>query len=399
MALRFIDELEEGELKGKNVLARFDFNVPLDKKDPTKILDTSRIDMALPTIRLILESGCAKLIMMSHLGRPDGKRVEAMSLEPVALYLAEKLGEDVNLSDSAIDNGVKNFLQLPKTKIILLENLRFHPEEENNSKEFASKLAEYATVYINDAFGVSHREHASVHAIMNYFKGNSCAGLLMKKEIKALEKISHQPVKPFVAIVGGAKVSDKIKTIEKLLITADKLLIGGAMAYPFLKAQGFTVGKSLCSEEDVVLAKSILKRDSGSKIILPEDHIVSDKFGGAPSNCFEKNIPEDMMGLDIGKSTLSHFEQILKSAKTVLWNGPMGAFENSDYANGTMSLADIISKLDAYSLVGGGDSVSAVNKSGKADLFGHISTGGGASLEFIENGDLPGIRALKFGVK
>jgi phosphoglycerate kinase len=396
MALRFIDELEEDSLKGKRVLARFDFNVPLDEN--SKILDTSRIDRALPTIRKILESDCSRLIMMSHLGRPNGKVVDGLSLEPVATYLAEKLGEDVILTESAVDSGVKSYLSLPKVKIILLENLRFHKEETQDDKEFAAKIAEYADVYINDAFGVSHREHASVHAITAYFKGSSLVGYLMKDEIAALNKVAHNPKKPFIAIVGGAKVSDKIKTIEKLVISADKILIGGAMAYPFLKAQGIEVGKSLCSDEDIELAKVILKADRGSKIILPEDHLISKEFNGPPIECFEKAIPKDMMGLDIGKSTLHHFQEVLSTAKTILWNGPMGIFENSNYAQGTMGLAQIISELDAYSLVGGGDSVSAVKKSGLSDKFDHISTGGGASLEFIEKGDLPGIRALKFGI-
>jgi phosphoglycerate kinase len=395
MALKYIDQ---ADLDGKKVLARFDFNVPLDKKDSSVITDTSRIDLALPTIKLILESGAKQLTLMSHLGRPNGKFDSNFSMEPVAKYLAEKLGADVILAEGAVDAGVKDLLTLNTTKIVLLENLRFHPEEEQDDEEFAGKLAQYGEVYVNDAFGAAHRKHASVHVINKYFTARSYGGLLLKKEITALDKILNQPAKPFVAVVGGAKVSDKIKTIEKLIVSVDSLIIGGAMAYPFLKAKGHDVGTSLCSDEDVALAQRIIKADKGFKLKLPIDHIVSKEFGGTPIICESTNIPSDSMGLDIGPATINLFSNILKEAKTTLWNGPMGLFENADYANGTMAIAEAMSNSESFTLVGGGDSVSAVNKSGFAEKFSHISTGGGASLEYIEKGELPGIKALRFGV-
>ena len=395
MALKYIDQ---AELDGKRVLARFDFNVPLDKEDSSVITDTSRIDLALPTIKLILESGAKQLTLMSHLGRPNGKVDPKFSMEPVGKYLAEKLGTDVILAESAVDAGVKDLLTLNTTKIVLLENLRFHPEEEQDDEEFAGKLAQYGEVYVNDAFGAAHRKHASVHVINKYFTARSYGGLLLKKEITALDTILNQPKKPFVAVVGGAKVSDKIKTIEKLIVSVDSLIIGGAMAYPFLKAKGHEVGTSLCSDEDVTLAQRILKADRGFKIKLPIDHTVSKEFGGTAISCDSTDIPADSMGLDIGPSTINLFSNILKEAKTTLWNGPMGLFENADYAKGTMAIAEVMSCSEAFTLVGGGDSVSAVNKSGFAEKFSHISTGGGASLEYIEKGELPGIKALRFGV-
>jgi len=395
MALKFIDQ---ADLKGKRVLARFDFNCPLDKNDSKVITDTSRIDLALPTIQYILESGASKLTLMSHLGRPKGKVNADLSLEPIATYLAEKLNVEVILAPSAVDGGVKELLTLGETKIVLLENLRFHEEETKNDEEFAFKLSQYGDVYVNDAFGAAHREHASVHIINKYYPTTAYGGFLVKKELEALNVILNKPAKPFVAIVGGAKVSDKIETIEKLLVSASSIIIGGAMAYPFLKAKGQEVGTSLCSDEDVNLAKRIIKADRAFKIKLPCDHIVSAEFGGAPEGNNAVNIPEGKMGLDIGPSSINLFEGILKEAKTILWNGPMGLFENAHYAKGTMSLAKIIADSDAFSLVGGGDSVAAVNKSGFAEKFSHISTGGGASLEYIEKGALPGVQALKFGV-
>lgn len=396
MALKYVDELE---LNDKKVIARFDFNVPLDKNDPSRITDTTRIDEALGTIEYILLNGASKLILMSHLGRPDGKPNPKYSLEPVAKYLAEKLKQDVVLTESCTDAGIKTLLGLPETKIVLLQNLRFHAEEEANDPDFCRKLASYADIYINDAFGTAHRKHASTYGINAFFKNKNAGGFLLKREIKALERVVENPAKPFVAIVGGAKVSDKIKIIERLLTNVSSLLIGGAMAYPFLKAKGITVGKSLCSDEDVTLAKKILSTSSKLKIVLPIDHIVSSEFGGAAENLNEENIPADKMGLDIGPRTLELYRSKFHGAKTVLWNGPMGLFENKDFAKGTMGIAHTLSEMpDAFTLVGGGDSVSAVNKSGVTEKMSHVSTGGGASLEFIEDGTLPGIQALKFGV-
>lgn len=392
MPLKYLDEVE---LNDKRILARFDFNVPL--KDGV-IKDSSRIDLALPTIKYLLDHGVKKLTLMSHLGRPKGEKKQEYSLEPVANYLAEKLNQDVILTESATDNGIKELLTLKSTKIVLLENLRFHPGEEKNDESFAKALSEYGDIYINDAFGAAHRKHASVYAINKFFPKAAYGGFLLKAEIESLNKVLETPEKPFVAIVGGAKVSDKIKTIEKLLVSVNNLIIGGAMAYPFLKAKGYKVGKSLCSDEDVKLATQILKADRGGKVILPVDHIVSEKFGGSPTNCESIDIDENMMGLDIGEKTIKKYNDILAAAKTVLWNGPMGAFENEDYAKGTFDICETLAKLNAFTLVGGGDSVSAVNKSGHAKNFSHVSTGGGASLEYIEKGQLPGIQALKFGV-
>ena len=400
MALKYItDEIFTSNVKDKKVLARFDFNVPMDKKNPGTIADTTRIDEALQTIRYILDAGAKKIVMCSHFGRPNGKPDPKYSLEPVAKYLALKLEQEVLLTETAIDRGIKTLLGLNDPKIILLENLRFHPEEEANDRDFARLLSTYGDFFVFDAFGAAHRKHASTYEINAFFKNKSFGGLLLKREVEALDRIIKDPVKPFVAIVGGAKVSDKIKILEALLVSVDKLLIGGAMAYPFLKAQGHEIGKSLCSDEDVSLAKKILAQPSKGKIVLPVDHIVSTSIDSSPEVLDDINITAGKIGLDIGPSSLSLFNSHLKNAKTVLWNGPMGLFENPDYAKGTFGIAKTLSTLsEAFTLIGGGDSVSAVHKSGLADKMSHISTGGGASLEYIENGTLPGIQALKFGI-
>jgi len=388
-----LKSIQDAELKGKKVLARFDFNVPLTKTEPRTITDASRIDLALPTIRLMLEKGAAKIVLMSHLGRPDGQPNPKYSLEPVATYLAEKLGVDVVLTQGPVDAGVKEFLQLPETKIVLLENLRFSPLEEKNDAEFAEKLAAYGDVYVNDAFGAAHRKHASVHAVNKFFAGRAYAGLLLSKEIEALGHLLEKPAKPFVAVLGGAKVADKIKTIERLLVIVDKILIGGAMAYPFLRAKGLAVGKSLCGDEDVALAKLLLAQDKGGKLQLPVDHIVASSLDaeGTPA----ATIDNEMMGLDIGPATVDKYALHLKGAKTIFWNGPMGLFENPKFATGTMEMANYIAHSGAFTVVGGGDSVAAAQQSGFADQFSHVSTGGGASLEFMEKGELPGVNALR----
>ena len=373
--------------------------MPLDKNDPTKSADTTRIDEAVETIQAILDLKPKKIVLMSHFGRPKGKIDPKYSLEPVAKYLAEKLGQEVLLTETALDRGLKTLLVLNESKIIMLQNLRFHPEEEANDREFARTLSTYGDLFVFDAFGAAHRKHASTYEINAFFKNKAYGGLLLKREIEALDKIVKDPVKPFVAIVGGAKVSDKIKIIEMLLVSVDKLLVGGAMAYPFLKAQGHTIGNSLCSDEDVVLARRILGTPSKGKIVLPSDHIVSATFGGTPEDVGQVNIPDGKIGLDIGPSSLQNFTDHLRSAKTVLWNGPMGLFENPNYAKGTLGIAKVLASLNgAFTLVGGGDSVNAVKMSGLTSSMSHISTGGGASLEYIENGSLPGIQALKFGI-
>ena len=393
-----LKSLQDIDLKGKKVVARFDFNVPLTKTEPRTITDTSRIDLAIPTIRLILEKGASKLVMISHLGRPDGQVNPKYSLEPVAEYLASKLGSDVILSESAVDNGIKNLLQLPETKLVLLENIRFLPGEEKNDMELAEKLSQYGDIYVNDAFGAAHRKHASTYGINAFFKNRAYPGLLMKKEIDSLGTLLEKPAKPFVAIIGGAKVSDKIKTIEKMMVMVDTLLIGGAMAYPFLKARGSNIGSSLCSDEDVSLAKQLLAADKGGKIKLPLDHIVAEGIEKAPDECHSTSIPDGKMGLDIGPDTIVSFSNYLKNAKTIFWNGPMGFFESKSFSKGTMAIAHTIAATNAFSVVGGGDSVAAVSQSGETDKFSHVSTGGGASLEFIEKGELPGVQALKYGV-
>jgi len=393
MALKTLDQ---AEIKDKKVVARFDFNVPL--KDGA-IVDATRIERALPTIKHLLSEGAKTIVLMSHLGRPKGSTVKELSLEPVANYLADKLNEEVILSESCVDRGIKTLLTLPQTKIILLENLRFHKEETQNSSDFAATLASYGELYINDAFGTCHRKHASTYGINQYFKNKAYAGFLLESEVKALSKVVENPAKPFVAIVGGAKVSDKIKVIDSLLTEVKTLIIGGAMAYPFLKAKGYSVGKSMCSDEDVSLAKKILAQKSASKIKLPLDHMVSTEFNGAAKLCSSVDIEEDDMGLDIGPQTIESFSHAIREAKTILWNGPMGVFESQDFSQGTFSIARTLSELPhAFTLVGGGDSVNAVNKSGVAEKMSHVSTGGGASLEYIEQGSLPGIQALKFGL-
>lgn len=399
MALKYITEENfKINAKDKKVLARFDFNVPMDKNDPTKIADTTRIDEALDSINAILETRPKKLILMSHFGRPKGKIDPQYSLEPVAKYLAEKLGQEVLLTETALDRGIKTLLNLNESKIIMLQNLRFHPEEEADDRDFARTLSTYGDLFVFDAFGAAHRKHASTYEINAFFKNKAYGGLLLKREIEALDKVLKDPAKPFVAIVGGAKVTDKIKIIEMLLVSVDKLLIGGAMAYPFLKAQGHEIGNSLCSDEDVILARRILGSSSKGKIVLPSDHIVSNTFGGTPEEIGQVNIPAGKIGLDIGPSTLQNYSDYLTSAKTVLWNGPMGLFENASFSKGTFGIAKKLSTLQAFTLVGGGDSVAAVTQSGLASKMSHISTGGGASLEYIENGSLPGIQALKFGI-
>jgi len=398
MRLRYVDS-EECEFKGKRVLVRCDFNVPLLKNDSSELVqiaDTTRIDRALPTINLLLQEGASKIILMGHLGRPKGKVVDHLSLAPVAEYLSQKLNSQVFLTETALDSGIKSLLKLPKTKIVMLENLRFHPEEKNRDREFARHLAQFGDLYVNDAFGTCHRKHSSTYDIISFFERKAFAGILLKNEIKALSRLVKNPARPFVAIMGGAKIADKIKIVEQLLVNVDHLLVGGAMAYPFLKASGVEVGKSHCTDEDVALAHKILKTNFSHKIVLPMDHIVSTGTHGQP--VVEPNVPigAEFMGLDVGQKTLNRFADILKEAKTVLWNGPMGMFENNDYRSGTNSVAQLLADLDAFTLVGGGDSVSAVNLANLGDKMSHVSTGGGASLEFIEQGTLVAIEALKF---
>jgi phosphoglycerate kinase len=392
--IRYIDDMQ---LTGKRVFIRVDFNVPLEGK---RITDDTRIREALPTIRRALELG-GKVILASHLGRPKGQDPK-LSLEPAASRLSELLGSkhEVVLADDCIGDGVRKLVKdLKEGQVLMLENLRFHKEEEANDDAFARELASFADVYINDAFGTAHRAHASTAGMVPHVKEKG-AGLLMRKELEYLGGALKNPTKPFVAILGGAKVSDKIKVIESLLPKVDALLIGGAMAYTFLKAQGIEVGKSRVEEDKLPLATRMLEAAQRLKtsLVLPIDHICgtepSDK--GEVTEVAERAIPANLMGLDIGPKTRAMYAQHIRGAKTVIWNGPMGVFEVEKFAAGTRDVAMAMAgNKDAVTIVGGGDSAAAVNEMGMASKLSHVSTGGGASLEFLEGRELPGVKALE----
>jgi len=386
--------VEDLELKGKRTLIRVDFNVPLDGK---KIVDDTRITAALPTIKYVIENG-GKAILMSHLGRPKGKVSPELSLEPVAKRLGEVLGKDVVMAPDCVGDQVKAIVDgMNEGDVVLLENLRFHAEEEENDPDFAKKLAELADVYVNDAFGAAHRAHASTAGVTEYVS-KSAAGLLMQKEIEYISGAIENPKKPLMAILGGAKVSDKIGVIENLMKKADAILIGGAMAYTFLKAQGRKVGISLVEDDKLDLAKELLKKslDNNVPLYLPIDHVVADKFAADANVKIVKRsaIPDDWEGMDIGPATVEKYKGVLEDAKTIIWNGPVGVFEFDAFAKGSFAIAKILAESDAITIVGGGDCVAAVQKSGYADKIAHISTGGGASLELMEGKELPGIAAL-----
>lgn len=392
MAVKTIRELD---LEGKRVFIRVDFNVPMDKRTLT-ITDDTRIRATLPTINYARERK-AKLILASHLGRPKGKPSKEFSLMPVAERLSELINTEVIFPDDCIGDGVrKNVQDLQEGGVILLENLRFHPEEEANDPNFSSKLAGLAEVYVNDAFGTAHRAHASTVGMVSHFKQKG-VGFLMEKELKYLGKLIQAPERPFVAILGGAKVSDKIKVIDQLLTKVDALLICGAMAYTFLKSQGESVGKSLVEEDKIKSAQDIVERAKirKVKILFPVDHIVAKKLEEQQEAKTVEKIPDDLMALDIGPKTIELFKKEIKEAKTIFWNGPAGAFETEPFDRGTIEIAKNLAESNAITVVGGGDSVSAVKKAGVQDKLTHISTGGGASLEFIEAGTLPGIEALE----
>jgi phosphoglycerate kinase len=380
------------DLKGKRVFIRVDFNVPLQKneKGDMEITSDKRIKASLPTIQYALEHG-AGVILASHLGRPKGKVNPEMSLKPVATRLQELLGRPVKMAPDCVGPEVEAMKPAPG-EVLLLENLRFHPEEEKNDPAFAQKLAALCDVYVNDAFGSAHRAHAST-AGMIPFVAKAGAGLLMEAELKYLGMATTNPARPCVAILGGAKVSDKIEVIRNLGKVVDRLLIGGAMAYTFLRAQGHPTGKSLVEEDKVELARNLLA-ELGGKLMLPVDHVVvAEIAAGAPHRVVE-TIPDGMIGVDIGPKTIEAFSAVIKGCKTVIWNGPMGIFEKPPFDAGTVALAKAVAGSGAISVVGGGDSEKAIKAAGVTSKITHVSTGGGASLEFLAGIQLPGVAAL-----
>ena len=383
------------DCRGKRVFCRVDFNVPFDAEG--KITDDTRILAALPTLRAILAQG-GRLILASHLGRPKGSPNPKYSLAPVAPRLADLLGRNVTMAPDCVGPEVERLVAaLGDGDVLLLENLRFHPGEEKNDPAFCQQLAGLADLYVNDAFGTAHRAHASTEGVARLLSP-AVAGLLMEKEIRYLGQALADPARPFVAILGGAKVSDKIPVIENLLGKVDTLLIGGGMAYTFLKAQGVTVGTSLVEEERLPLAAELLKkaRAKGVQFLLPEDHVVATEFKADAEHriCGNDDFPDGWMGLDIGPRTCESYAAVIANAATVVWNGPMGVFEFDTFATGTLAVAKALASSQAVSIIGGGDSVAAVNKAGLDQKMTHISTGGGASLEFLEGKELPGIAAL-----
>ncbi len=388
-----VKSIKDLDLKGKKVFIRVDFNVPM--KDGV-INDDTRIREAAKTVNYALENG-AKVALASHLGRPKGEKNMSYTLKPVADYINEKGIFPVKFVSDCIGSDVEKAVNdLKEGEAILLENVRFYKGEEKNEEDFAKELAKPFDVFVNDAFGTCHRKHASVYGVPSILT-EKAAGLLVEKEAKYFDKVVKNPERPFASILGGAKVSDKLGVIKSLLGLADVILIGGAMAYTFLKYQGYSIGTSMVEENQLDTVADILKvaNEKGVKLLLPVDHVISDKFGGEPKPCSDINIPDGYMGLDIGPKTIEVYAKALESCKTVLWNGPMGVFEQPAYAEGTFSIAKKLADLGVTVIVGGGDSVSAVKKAGVGDKISHISTGGGASLEYVEFGTLPGIDILR----
>ena len=384
------------DVNGKKVLVRCDFNVPIDS-ETGKITDNRRIRAALPTIQYLLDHN-AKVILCSHLGRPKGEFNLKYSLKPVAEELSKLLNKDVKLAKDVIGESAKELTtNMKEGNIVLLENVRFHKEEEQNDPEYSKALASMAEIYVNDAFGTAHRAHSSTTGVADYLPAVS--GFLIEKELEFLGGALENPAHPFVAILGGAKVSDKIGVIENLLDKVDTLIIGGGMAYTFYKAQGHHIGTSICEEDKLDLAKSILEKaqEKGVKLLLPVDNHVSSEYSnnGEEKMVNSTEIPDGFMGLDIGPKTIEKFEEAVKDAKTVVWNGPLGVCEFDKFATGTKAVATMLSKIDAITIIGGGDSAAAIEKLGLADKMTHISTGGGASLEFLEGKTLPGIACLQ----
>ncbi len=383
------------DVSNKKVLVRCDFNVPQDENG--NITDTRRIVGALPTIKYLLDNN-AKVILCSHLGRPKGEVKKEFSLAPVQKELSKELGIDVKLADDIVGESAKALTKDMKAgEVVLLENVRFDKREEANDREFSKELASLADIYVNDAFGTAHRAHSSTAGVAEFLPAVS--GFLIEKEIKFLGEALNNPVRPFVAILGGKKVSDKISVINNLLEKVDTLIIGGGMAYTFLKAKGLNIGSSICEEDKLDLAKELMKKaeEKNVKLLLPVDVNVAKEFDkNAESKIVNvENIEDGWQGLDIGPETIKQYEEVLKNAKTVMWNGPLGVFEFEKFAVGTNKIAEALGKLDATTVIGGGDSASAIEKAGLADKMTHISTGGGASLEYLEGKVLPGIDCLE----
>ncbi|VAX35392.1 Phosphoglycerate kinase [hydrothermal vent metagenome] len=381
------------DLKDKKVIMRVDFNVPLD--DDLNITDDRRIQAALPTIKYILEKEPSKLILMSHLGRPKGAVVESLRLTPVAKRLEELVGEKVLKTTDCVGGEVKSVVDNATQRVVLLENLRFHKEETANDPDFAKQLAAFADVYVNDAFGTAHRAHSSTEGVAKHL--TAVAGFLVEKELEFLGKAIDNPERPLAVILGGAKVSDKILLIENLIPKANVIIIGGGMAYTFLKAQGKTIGNSLCEDDKMDLAKELLDKaeKAGVKIGLTQDFVIAEEFGKTDTSKTVEEIPEGWESLDIGPKTCEAYKKLLADAKTIIWNGPMGVFEIEGFDQGTKEIAEYLATLDgATTIIGGGDSAAAVSKFGLDDQMTHISTGGGASLELLEGKELPGITAL-----
>ncbi len=388
--------VKDVEWRGKRALVRVDFNVPLKEGS---ISDDTRIRAAMPTIEYLVSEG-AKVILMSHLGRPEGEPKPEFSLKPVADRLSELLGKPVKFIPSpvVVDDEVKALAgELKDGEVMLLENLRYRKEETKNGPDYAKELASLGDVFVNDAFGTAHRAHASTAGCADYIP--CVSGFLIEKEVKFLGQAVENPERPFVAIMGGSKVGDKIKVIENLLNKVDALLIGGGMAYTFFKSQGCEIGKSILDEPNIDLAAELLEKaeEKGVKMMLPVDTVCAKEFNNdsETKTCFVDEIPEDMMGLDIGPETVKAYKAVLETAKTVVWNGPMGVFEMPNFATGTKAMAEILAGLDAVTVIGGGDSAAAVEQFGFADKMTHISTGGGASLEFLEGKELPGIAVIE----